>query len=109
MSKSNYVTGLSAVEQLLATSDADIKKLYAEYKSSNPRVEALLKLASEKGVETQAANRARLQQISGESRHQGVVAEVQRNTMLDEAGLRTLVEDRLVNEQQGPLMFRIAA
>lgn len=107
MSRTNYVTGLRAVEQLLATSSADIKKLYAEYKSANPRVDALLKLASEKGVETQAANRARLQQMSGESRHQGIVAEVQRTTVLDEAALRSLVEDRLVNEQRDPLMLLV--
>ena len=107
MSRTNYVTGLRAVEQLLATSSADIKKLYAEYKSANPRVDALLKLASEKGVETQAANRARLQQMSGESRHQGIVAEVQRSTVLDEAALRTLVEDRLVNEQRDPLVLLV--
>ncbi len=41
------------------------------------------------------ANRARLAQISGETRHQGVVAEVRRSTVLDEAALRTLVEARL--------------
>ena len=46
-------------------------------------------------MEIQAANRARLAQISGESRHQGVVAEIERTTQLDEAALRTLVESRL--------------
>jgi len=33
--------------------------------------------------------------MSGEVRHQGIVAEVRRSTQLDEAGLRTLVESRL--------------
>ena len=40
-------------------------------------------------------NRARLRQMSGEARHQGVVAEVRRSSQLDEAGLRLLVESRL--------------
>ena len=46
-------------------------------------------------IEVQSANRARLAQISGENRHQGIVAEVRRSTVLDEAGLRTLIEDCL--------------
>jgi 23S rRNA (guanosine2251-2'-O)-methyltransferase len=95
MSKSQYITGLRAVEQLLASTSPDIRRIYAEYQTANPRVEAIIKAAREDGVEIQAANRARLAQISGEVRHQGVVAEVQRSTVMDEAGLRTMVEERL--------------
>ncbi|MGI9200019.1 MAG: 23S rRNA (guanosine(2251)-2'-O)-methyltransferase RlmB [Woeseiaceae bacterium] len=95
MSKSNYVTGLRAVEQLLSGNVDDVQRLYAEYQTANPRVEALIATAKNHGIEIQAANRARLQQISGESRHQGVVVEVRRSTLLDEAGLRSLVEERL--------------
>lgn len=98
MSKSQYITGLRAVEQLLAVEAADIRRIYAEYQTANPRVEAIIKAARQDNIEIQPANRARLTQISGESRHQGVVAEVRRSTVLDEAGLRTMVEDRL---QQG--------
>lgn len=107
MSKPQYVTGLRAVEQLLATADTDIKKLYAEYKTANPRVEALIEKALARGVEVQAANRARLKQISGEARHQGVVAQVRRTTLLDEAALRTLVENRLTDEDATPLLLLI--
>ena len=95
MSKSRYVTGLRAVEQLLATQDAEIRRIYAEYQTANPRVEALIATANSRNIEIQAANRARLAQISGEARHQGIVAEVRRSTLLDEAGLRSLVEKRL--------------
>jgi len=95
VSKSNYVTGLRAVEQLLSGNVDDVQRLFAEYQTANPRVEALIAAAKNQGIEIQAANRARLQQISGETRHQGVVAEVRRSTTLDEAGLRTLVEERL--------------
>lgn len=95
MRKPQYVAGLRAVEQLLATNKAEVRRLYTEYQTANPRVEALIAVANSRGVEIQPANRARLAQISGESRHQGVVAEVRRSSMLDEAGLRSLVEKRL--------------
>lgn len=99
MSKSRYITGLRAVEQLLASESREIRRIYAEYQTANPRVEAIIQSARQDGVEIQAANRARLAQISGESRHQGVVAEVRRSTVMDEAGLRTLVEERLQADQ----------
>lgn len=95
MSKSNYVTGLRAVEQLISSKSADVHRVFAEYQTVNPRVEALIATAKSRGIEVQPANRARLQQISGESRHQGIVAEVKRSTVLDEAGLRSMVETRL--------------
>ena len=95
MSQARYITGLRSVEQLLASDSADVRRLVAEYQTANPRVEAIIAAARQAGIEVQAANRARLTQISGESRHQGVVAEVRRSTVLDEAGLRSLVEKRL--------------
>jgi 23S rRNA (guanosine2251-2'-O)-methyltransferase len=95
MSKSRFITGLRAVEQILATKGAEVRRLYAEYQTANPRVEAVIQAARKAGIEIQAANRARLTQISGESRHQGIVAEVRRSTVLDEAALRSLVEQRL--------------
>jgi 23S rRNA (guanosine2251-2'-O)-methyltransferase len=97
VSRSGYVTGLRAVEQLLAGEAADVRRICVEYRSANPRVKALIAQARQKGVEVQEANRARLKQMSGEVRHQGIVAEVRRNTQLDEAGLRTLVESRLAS------------
>lgn len=106
MSKSKYVTGLRAVEQLLGGS-APVRRLYAEYQASNPRVEAVIQKANARGIEIQAANRARLSQISGETRHQGVVAEIVRDTQLDEASLRSLVEARLTDEGEGPLLLLI--
>ena len=97
MSKASYVTGLRAVEQLLAGDGAEVRRICVEYRSANPRVKALVAQAREKGIEVQEANRARLKQMSGEVRHQGIVAEIRRSTQLDEAGLRTLVETRLAS------------
>lgn len=107
MSKSNYITGLRAVEQLLATDATDVRRIYAEYQSVNPRVEAIIKAAQQSGIEIQPANRARLAQMSGEDRHQGVIAEVTRSTQLDEAGLRTLVEARLGESDGKPLLLLV--
>ncbi len=107
MSKSNYITGLRSVEESLATKASDIRRIYAEYQTANPRVEAIIKAAQHAGIDVQAANRARLTQMSGEARHQGVIAEVSRSTQLDEAGLRTLVETRLGATDAKPLLLLV--
>ncbi len=95
MSRTQYITGLRSVEQLLTGDTAEVRQLYAEYQTANPRVQAIITTARQAGIDIQPANRARLTQICGESRHQGVVAEIRRSTMLDEASLRTMVEERL--------------
>ena len=100
MSRARFVTGLRAVEQLLSQRATEIRKLYAEYQTSNPRLETVIRLANERGVEIQSANRARLQQISGEARHQGVVAEIRRSRTLDEAAVRALVEQHLAADRK---------
>ena len=105
MNKSHYISGLRSVEQLLTGDTAEIRQVYAEYQTANPRVQAIITTARQAGIEIQPANRARLTQICGEARHQGVVAEVRRSTLLDEAALRTLVEDRL--QKGDPLLLLI--
>ena len=104
MSKSQYIAGLRAVEQLLAAESVEIRQIFVEYQTANPRVQAVITAARNAGIEIQSANRARLAQISGESRHQGVVAEVRRSTVMDEAGLRTMVEERL-QSTDGPALL----
>ncbi len=99
MSKARYVTGLRAVEQLLSRRATEILKIYAEYQAANPRLETVIEQANDRGIEILPANRARLQQISGESRHQGVVAEIRRSQTLDDAGLRDLVEVALTEDK----------
>ena len=99
MSKARYVTGLRAVEQLLTQRSAEILKIYAEYQTANPRLEAVIALANDRGIEIQSANRARLQQMCGETRHQGVVAEIRRIQTMDEAALRDLVEKALTGDK----------
>lgn len=107
MSKSRYITGLRAVEQMLSGNAGDIRQIYAEYQTANPRVQEVIAAARKAGIDIQAANRARLTQISGEARHQGIVAEVRRSTVLDEAGLRSMVEERLENTGAAPLLLLV--
>lgn len=107
MSKARYVTGLRAVELLLSRPAVRVTRLYTEFQSANPRVEAIIALANTLGIEVQFANRPRLQQISGEVKHQGVVAEIKRELMLDDAALRSLIETRLTGEHSGTLMLLI--
>ena len=104
---SRYVTGLRAVEQLFASEGAEVRRIIAEYRTANPRVAALVEEAQRRGIEVQAANRARLQQMSGEARHQGIVAEIRRDAALDEAGLRSLVERRLEADQGRMLLLLV--
>ncbi len=92
---SRYVTGLRAVEELLAGDLSGIRRIFAEYRTPNPRVEAVVARARGAGIDVQSANRARLAQLCGDARHQGVVAEVVQSTLLDEGALRGLVESRL--------------
>jgi 23S rRNA (guanosine2251-2'-O)-methyltransferase len=82
-----------------------VRRVYAEYQTVNPRVEALIEQANKLGIEVQLANRARLKQIGGEARHQGIVAEIRRSTLLDESGLRSLVEERLQTEGEHKLLL----
>jgi 23S rRNA (guanosine2251-2'-O)-methyltransferase len=107
MSKARFVTGLRAVEELLVSRSSEICRLYAEYKTPNPRVEAVIARAAGQGIEIQPANRARLQQISGEARHQGLVAEIRRSTTLDESAVRTLIEQKLSEPASVPLLLLV--
>lgn len=86
---------------------SEIRRIYAEYRSPNPRVETVIAQAGEQGIEIQPANRARLQQMSGEARHQGIVAEIRRTSTLDEGALRTRVENRLSEPADAPLLLLI--
>jgi 23S rRNA (guanosine2251-2'-O)-methyltransferase len=107
MSRARYVTGLRAVEQLIGNDQSKISRLFAEYQSANPRVQAIIARANTRGIEIQSANRARLQQISGEARHQGIVAEIVRSSFLDEAALRSMVEEHLAADGATPLLLLI--
>ena len=105
MNKSNYVIGLRAIEQLMGNKNSVIKKIYAEYQSENKRLQAIIKSANEMEIIVKPANRSRLGQICGESSHQGIVAEVRRKLINNEADLRTMIEERLALIGDKPLFL----
>jgi len=105
MSKSNYVIGLRAIEQLMSNKNSVIKIIFAEYQSENKRLQAIIKSANEMNIVIKPANRSRLGQICGESTHQGVVAEVRRKLIDNEADLRTMIEERLALTESKPLLL----
>ncbi len=107
MSSSKYVAGLRAVELLIASNPEKVKRIYAEYQSANPRVKAVVHAAQEKSIEVKSAHRARLQSMSGEARHQGVVAALGGQRSLDEAELRSMVEQRLTSDDEDPVLLLI--
>jgi 23S rRNA (guanosine2251-2'-O)-methyltransferase len=92
---------------MLATRPEDIRRIVAEYRTANPRVRTVLDRSRELGIEVQSANRARLKQMSGEDRHQGVLAEIERSSVLDESSLRSLVEARLGEGSDSPLFLLV--
>lgn len=106
MSSSKYVAGLRAVELLIASNPEKVKRIYAEYQSANPRVKAVIHEAQEKSIEVLSAHRARLQSMSGEARHQGIVAALGGSRSMDEAELRSMVEQRLTSDE-APLLLLI--
>ncbi|MBT7275227.1 MAG: 23S rRNA (guanosine(2251)-2'-O)-methyltransferase RlmB [Woeseiaceae bacterium] len=105
MSKGNYVIGLRAAEQLIINKNSQIKRIFAEYHSENKRLQAIIKSANEQNITIKPANRNRLSQICGESVHQGIVIEVRRHLISDEAGLRSMIELRLADPSAKPLLL----
>ena len=69
MSKSNYVIGLRAIEQLITNKNSEIKIIFAEYQSENKRLQSIIKSANTMGIVVKPANRSRLGQICGDSLH----------------------------------------
>ncbi len=50
MSKSNYVIGLRAIEQLITNKNSEIKIIFAEYQSENKRLQSIIKSANTMGI-----------------------------------------------------------
>ena len=95
MKKSKYVIGLRSIEQLIDNKTIKINKLIVEYNPKNKRILEIIKFAKQNLIPIISANRSRLSQISGESYHQGVIAEVSRNLIQSEAELRSYIENNI--------------
>tara|TARA_Y100000287_G_scaffold36529_1_gene27543 strand:+ start:159 stop:938 length:780 start_codon:yes stop_codon:yes gene_type:complete len=107
MKKSKYVIGLRSIEQLIDNKTTKINKLIVEYNPKNKRILEIVKFAKQNLIPIISANRSRLSQISGESSHQGVIAEVSRNLIQSEAELRSYIESNIEIVDSSSLLFLV--
>jgi 23S rRNA (guanosine2251-2'-O)-methyltransferase len=95
VTSARFSAGIHAVARLLAEDPARVKRLLVDRRIDSERIAALLEAASAACVSVERVARNRLDDLAAGTRHQGVVAELRGASSLDEAGLRTLVEERL--------------
>ncbi len=96
MASSRYSAGLHAVARLVGDDAGRIRRLLVDRRGDNERLAALVREAEGKGITIERVARRRLDDIAAGTRHQGVAAELRGGAgTLDEAALRTLVEERL--------------
>lgn len=104
MAHSRYSAGLRAVERLLGDGEVEIRRLLVDRRLASERIAALKVLAEQRGVSVEPAARRRLDDLAAGARHQGVIAELRGAATLDEAGLRSLVEQLLTDDAE-PLLL----
>ncbi|MBM37529.1 MAG: 23S rRNA (guanosine(2251)-2'-O)-methyltransferase RlmB [Woeseia sp.] len=107
MSKTQFAIGIQAVELIINKNDKDIICIHMEHETANLRVKKISKLAEQKDIKIKFTNRSRLSQMSKNVRHQGVVAELRNKKLLSEADLRNMIEKRLMDTNNAPLLFLI--
>lgn len=95
MASARFSAGIHAVARLLEDENGRVRRLLVDRRVDNERVRGLMETAAGAGVAVERVARNRLDDIASGTRHQGVVAELRGASSLDEAALRTLVEERL--------------
>ncbi len=91
MSK-EFIYGIHAVESLLTHNDVKVKQLFVLAQRQDKRLVQLLATAKSKRVVIQQVNKERLDQLSQQANHQGVVAEVVVASLLTEKELFAKLE-----------------
>ena len=97
MTSARFSAGIHAVARLLEEDAGRVRRLLVDRRIDNERVLALLEQAAQADIKVERVARNRLDDLAAGTRHQGVVAELRGASSLDEAGLRTLVEQRLTS------------
>lgn len=85
--------GIHAVETALRNDPNNIRQLWLELRSRNPRLHQLSKMAAETGLTVQWVDAERLSRLAGHERHQGAVAEYDKPKTWDEADLYALLDN----------------
>ncbi len=105
MSASRYAPGIHAALRILKSQAGDVRRVLIDERSTNPRLNEVRELATAAAAPVELVRSHRLDALSGGTRHQGVVVDIQVRTNFDEAALRTLVETRLAEEQDLLLLY----
>jgi 23S rRNA (guanosine2251-2'-O)-methyltransferase len=97
------VFGIHAVEALLRSDARRVQRLFVQTDRGDQRIQTILKLASEANVTVEVCPRHRLDRLTHDARHQGVVAE----TETAELGSEAELELRLPSLAQPPLLLAL--
>jgi len=95
VTSARFSAGIHAVARLLDEDPGRVRRLLVDRRVDNERISGLLESAGGADVAVERVARNRLDALAAGTRHQGVVAELRGASSLDEAALRTLVEERL--------------
>ncbi|MGN6481293.1 23S rRNA (guanosine(2251)-2'-O)-methyltransferase RlmB [Luteibacter sp.] len=92
MATETWIVGINPVEGALANDPERVRELLVEQNSKNARINEILAAARKHGIQVRTMGKDQLEKMSGEARHQGVVARYETPPMLGENELESLVE-----------------
>ncbi|UPG96080.1 23S rRNA (guanosine(2251)-2'-O)-methyltransferase RlmB [Luteibacter aegosomatissinici] len=92
MATETWIVGINPVEGALANDPERVRELLVEQNSKNARINEILAIARKRGIQVRTMGKDQLEKMSGEARHQGVVARYETPPMLGENDLESLVE-----------------
>ncbi len=105
MSQARYAPGIHAALRILKTRPASIRRVLLDERSTNPRLAEVRDLVASNEVTLELVRRHRLDALTGGTRHQGVVVDLQAQGQYDEGWLRTLVERHLSEDVELTLLY----
>ena len=88
----HYIYGLHAVSVLLQHTPQQVKQLFIQPTTSNPRVQKITQLAKQLQLRIQTTTPDALDKLAENGVHQGVIAELMPNTALTESDLMPLLD-----------------
>ncbi len=88
----HYIYGLNAVSVLLQQTPQQVKQLFIQPTTSNPRVQKITQLAKQLQLRIQTTAPDALDKLAENGLHQGVIAELMPNTALTESDLMPLLD-----------------
>lgn len=85
------IYGIHAVQSVLARYPERIKQVFIQASRDDERVMAVVNLAKTHGLSVQQCERATLDAMSSKGQHQGVVADINGNSLWQESDLKSLL------------------